>query len=328
MPKTCQVAPFVKKTYEMISENDFHEIISWSDEGNSFVVWKPQKFRKKVIPLFFKHNNLCSFIRQLNTYGFHKVNRTKKEEASQSSAENSHEVLEFQHANFIKDRKDLLAEISRKKSKNRNESPQNYKTSSESFIYDNISLKSSPVRSPSEPLCQNDVDSKSNQCHKTIFDKPNFAFATISSHSSFSSSSPSPPSTPTPEITPINIRGYNHILSYPHPDNYYNNKFVVDPSYYISDDEKYKMAEERNKLSKTITYLSLQVQHLSEELKLSQDKIKELENEVMANQFSIPDHNNFKRRRISSYPEQISFYPDFHSSYLPVQIQDQFAGLS
>ena len=34
----------------------------------SFVIWKPAEFARDVLPQCFKHNNLSSFIRQLNTY--------------------------------------------------------------------------------------------------------------------------------------------------------------------------------------------------------------------------------------------------------------------
>lgn len=35
-------------------------------EGNSFLVLDEQRFAKEILPKFFKHNNMASFIRQLN----------------------------------------------------------------------------------------------------------------------------------------------------------------------------------------------------------------------------------------------------------------------
>ena len=35
-------------------------------EGNSFLVLDEQHFAKEILPKFFKHNNMASFIRQLN----------------------------------------------------------------------------------------------------------------------------------------------------------------------------------------------------------------------------------------------------------------------
>ncbi len=40
--------------------------------GHSLVA-QPHRFQTEVLPRFFKHRNLSSFVRQLSTYGFHKV---------------------------------------------------------------------------------------------------------------------------------------------------------------------------------------------------------------------------------------------------------------
>jgi heat shock transcription factor, other eukaryote len=71
-PSTVQeghrVTPFLVKTYQLVDDNSTDEVISWNSDGTSFVVWRPAEFARDVLPLFFKHNNLSSFVRQLNTY--------------------------------------------------------------------------------------------------------------------------------------------------------------------------------------------------------------------------------------------------------------------
>jgi heat shock transcription factor len=61
-------APFLVKTYDMVDDSSTDEIVSWSSNKNSFVVWNPPEFARLLLPTFFKHNNFSSFIRQLNTY--------------------------------------------------------------------------------------------------------------------------------------------------------------------------------------------------------------------------------------------------------------------
>jgi HSF-type DNA-binding len=94
---------FLKKTYDMLSENSLSDIISWNPDGTEFIIYNTNEFSEKVIPLYFKHSNFASFIRQLNMYDFHKLR----------SGGNEHI---YKHPLFIKNRPELLKEIHRKNS--------------------------------------------------------------------------------------------------------------------------------------------------------------------------------------------------------------------
>lgn len=54
-------------------------MIAWNEEGSSFVIEDEARFASALLPHYFKHSNIASFIRQvplshiqLNMYNFHK----------------------------------------------------------------------------------------------------------------------------------------------------------------------------------------------------------------------------------------------------------------
>ncbi|KAL6649520.1 hypothetical protein ACP70R_013744 [Stipagrostis hirtigluma subsp. patula] len=100
VPKPPDVAPFLTKVYDMVSDPATDAVISWGAAGGSFVIWDSHAFERDLLPRHFKHNHFTSFIRQLNTYGFHKVDPDRWEWANEG---------------FVKDQKHLLKTIKRKK---------------------------------------------------------------------------------------------------------------------------------------------------------------------------------------------------------------------
>ncbi|XP_025027995.1 heat shock factor protein 3-like [Python bivittatus] len=80
------------------------------ENGQNFCILDEQRFAKELLPKYFKHNNLSSFIRQLNIYGFRKV--IALENGMITSDKNP--AIEFQHPFFKRGKADLLANIKRK----------------------------------------------------------------------------------------------------------------------------------------------------------------------------------------------------------------------
>uniref|UniRef100_A0A5B7C0N4 Putative HSP transcription factor n=1 Tax=Davidia involucrata TaxID=16924 RepID=A0A5B7C0N4_DAVIN len=65
--------PFLTKTYQLVDNSSIDDLISWNEDGTTFIIWRPAEFARDLLPKYFKHNNFSSFVRQLNTYGFRKV---------------------------------------------------------------------------------------------------------------------------------------------------------------------------------------------------------------------------------------------------------------
>ncbi|XP_021106047.1 heat shock factor protein 1 isoform X2 [Heterocephalus glaber] len=81
-----------------------------SQSGNSFHVFDQGQFAKEVLPKYFKHNNMASFVRQLNMYGFRKVVHIEQGGLVKPERDDT----EFQHPCFLRGQEQLLENIKRK----------------------------------------------------------------------------------------------------------------------------------------------------------------------------------------------------------------------
>lgn len=101
---------FLKKTYKMI-ESCPYEVASWTPDGEMFAVKDPDAFAADIIPQYFDHNKFSSFARQLNFYGFRKM-QSKPIRNSDFDANTAKHVT-FYNENFKRGRCDLLRNIQR-----------------------------------------------------------------------------------------------------------------------------------------------------------------------------------------------------------------------
>lgn len=100
---SSNMAPFLTKLFQIVSATATDRCITWTSRGDSFVISDPDSFARDILPTYFKHNNIRSFVRQLNTYGFRK----------RTNISSTDEHLEFFHEKFRRDQPAFLTQIKR-----------------------------------------------------------------------------------------------------------------------------------------------------------------------------------------------------------------------
>lgn len=109
MPKD-NIPSFLRKLYEIIDTCE-PSIASWTDTGLMFVIRDSQEFEHKVIPKYFDTIKFTSFTRQLNMYGFQKMQSEAVKNAVFDPEIAKHHT--FYHSCFQRGKEELLREIKR-----------------------------------------------------------------------------------------------------------------------------------------------------------------------------------------------------------------------
>ena len=113
---------FIHKLYDMLHDESISHLIWWSPSLDSFYVTPGEEF-SRVLSQYFKHTNIASFIRQLNMYGFHKVNEPfLNQDDQQQQQQLQSNRWEFRHSTnqFRKGDTESLKNIKRRSSKTLN----------------------------------------------------------------------------------------------------------------------------------------------------------------------------------------------------------------
>ena len=139
---------FITKLWTILNDTNFSKFLIWGKDGTTFLVLNQEEFSGNVLPQIFKHNNFASFVRQLNLYGFNKVNRCYHKSTDPSTESIP---MEFKNPQFIKGKVDEIYLIKRKTSYEEgvrtrlSNKLRNTKTESESSQEEEIT-KDSPIK--------------------------------------------------------------------------------------------------------------------------------------------------------------------------------------
>ncbi|KAL3747227.1 hypothetical protein ACJRO7_016067 [Eucalyptus globulus] len=86
--------PFLRKTYQMVSDPGTDPVVSWGLRRDSFVVWDQREFSKQVLPRYSKHSNFpASSGSSTLTWGFRKINPDRWEFANQGFQKGNKHLL-------------------------------------------------------------------------------------------------------------------------------------------------------------------------------------------------------------------------------------------
>ena len=98
---------FIAKLLEILSDNRFFDIISWSNNGKVVEIKSSQRFVNEVLSHHFKHSNFSNFVRQLNMYNFKKLRHY-----------HIPKIMAYENQYFIRGREELIHEITRRSQNN------------------------------------------------------------------------------------------------------------------------------------------------------------------------------------------------------------------
>ena len=100
---------FPEKLWYLVDRPAFNDVIHWSPDGTAIVMYDELfvlKILKRQHDKIFKTESLKSFVRQLNLYGFRKV------QSDRESMGNDLEVVSlYEHEYFVRGRPELLSKF-------------------------------------------------------------------------------------------------------------------------------------------------------------------------------------------------------------------------
>ena len=69
------------KLHQMLSDPDAEGVIVWLPHGRAWKLLKPDQFERILLPRYFDHGNISSFMRQVNGWDFRRVVKGADEQA-------------------------------------------------------------------------------------------------------------------------------------------------------------------------------------------------------------------------------------------------------
>ncbi|XP_060536846.1 heat shock factor protein-like isoform X2 [Cylas formicarius] len=118
--ENANVPAFLGKLWKMVDDPATDHVIHWGPNGNSFIIRNQFDFWCELLPAYYKHNNMSSFVRQLNMYGFHKI-----ASIDSGSMDAERDEIQFYHPCFQKGQPEKLKNIKRKVTTTRAQDPSN-----------------------------------------------------------------------------------------------------------------------------------------------------------------------------------------------------------
>ncbi|CAK9817145.1 Heat shock factor protein [Anthophora plagiata] len=112
------VPAFLAKLWKLVEDPETDDLICWSPSGRSFFIRNQAQFARELLPHYYKHNNMASFVRQLNMYGFH-----KKVSVELGGLKCDRDEMEFAHQFFCKGHPYLVEHIKRKIASSKGQDP-------------------------------------------------------------------------------------------------------------------------------------------------------------------------------------------------------------
>jgi len=136
--KASNNLPFPQQLFDILSKEEYKDIVSWLPHGRAFMVYDKKKFVEVVSPHYFRETKFESFTRKLNRWGFVRISKGP-------------EIGAFQHEFFLRDDVSKRSKIRCQKKHDRKKPRSDVCRNMEEAVYDILSNENK-LTNPQSPF--------------------------------------------------------------------------------------------------------------------------------------------------------------------------------
>ncbi|KAI8893464.1 HSF-type DNA-binding-domain-containing protein [Globomyces pollinis-pini] len=102
---TVGIASFIQKLDLMLRDESTKDTVYWGPFNDTVIIKNNDYFTNFVLPNYFRHNQMSSFIRQMNKHGFHRIKSDRLVDRKEN------DIYEYKNEYFQRGNRDRWSSI-------------------------------------------------------------------------------------------------------------------------------------------------------------------------------------------------------------------------